>query len=257
MLFRSDAEAGAVEASSRRGICLSVAGVSKRFGGLQALDAISFDVAYGEIFAMVGPNGAGKSTLFNIISGIEAPSAGTLRLGEHDLTPLGIDERAPFIGRSFQVARLVPDLTALENVMVRLDQIAPALTEAQRAAIALAQLDAFGLGGLADRPVRSLALGQHKLIDLTRAAVGDPLMVLLDEPAVGLARDELAHLAQLLEQLRARGSAVFIVEHNIDFVAGIAARGIVLDSGRTIALGRIGEILADPKVNEAYFGALT
>jgi branched-chain amino acid transport system permease protein len=249
-----DADTG--HGSSRHGICLAVAGVSKRFGGLQALDGISFDVAFAEIFAMVGPNGAGKSTLFNIISGIERPSAGSVRLAGRELTPLRIEERAPFIGRSFQVARLVPDLTALENVTVRLDQIAPGLDEAQRSAIARAQLEAFGLGGLADRPVRALSLGQHKLIDLTRAAVGDPPLVLLDEPAVGLTHDELAHLAGLLEQLRARGSAVVIVEHNIDFVAGIAARGIVLDSGRTIALGQIGDILADPRVNEAYFGAL-
>jgi ABC-type branched-subunit amino acid transport system ATPase component/ABC-type branched-subunit amino acid transport system permease subunit len=244
------------ERSSRRGTCLAVAGLSKRFGGLQALDDISFDVAFGEIFAMVGPNGAGKSTLFNIISGIETPSAGTIRLGKRELTPLGIDDRAPFIGRSFQVARLVPDLTALENVMVRLDQIASGQTEANRSAIARKQIEAFGLGSLADRPVRELSLGQHKLIDLTSAAVGDPLLVLLDEPAVGLSQDELAHLAQLLDQLRARGSAVFIVEHNIDFVAGIAERGIVLDSGRKIALGKIRDILADPRVNEAYFGAL-
>ena len=250
------ADTGIGDPSPRHGVGLAVAGLSKRFGGLQALDDISFAVAFGEIFAMVGPNGAGKSTLFNIISGIEAPSAGSVRLGERDLTPLAIEERAPFIGRSFQVARLVPDLTALENVMVRLDQIAPGLSDARRSAIARAQLEAFGLGTLADSPVRALSLGQHKLIDLTRAAVGDPPLVLLDEPAVGLAHDELAHLAQLLEQLRARGSAVLIVEHNIDFVAGIATRGIVLDSGRTIALGRIGDILADPRVNDAYFGAL-
>jgi branched-chain amino acid transport system permease protein len=252
-----NASAAATATLERSGICLSVEGVSKRFGGVQALEDISFDVAYGEIFAMVGPNGAGKSTLFNIISGIELPSGGKVHLGGRDLAPFTIDARAPFIGRSFQVARLVPDLTPLENVMVRLDQIAPGLSEAERAAIALAQLEAFGLGALAERPVRELSLGQHKLIDLTRAGVGDPPLVLLDEPAVGLAQEELAHLAELLEKLRARGSAVFIVEHNIDFVAGIAARGIVLDSGRTIALGAIGDILADPRVGAAYFGALT
>ncbi len=234
----------------------AVSGLSKRFGGVRALEAVSFEVAFGEIFAIVGPNGAGKSTLFNVISGIEAPSGGTVRLGGRDLAPLAIEQRAPLIGRSFQVARLVPDLTALGNVMVRLDQICPALTEAERAAVALAQLESFGLGGLALRPVRELPLGQRKLIDLTRAAVGDPPLVLLDEPAVGLTQDELAHLARLLEQLRARGSAVVIVEHNIEFVAGIAERGIVLDSGRTIALGRVRDILDDPRVHEAYFGAL-
>jgi branched-chain amino acid transport system permease protein len=241
----------------RSGVCLAVAGVSKRFGGVQALEGITFEVKFGEIFAMVGPNGAGKSTLFNIVSGIEAPSGGSIDLAGRDLADVSIDERAAFIGRSFQVARLVPDLTALENVIVRLDQIAPGLTEAQRSAAALAELDAFGLGDLANRPVRELSVGQHKLIDLTRAAVGNPLLVLLDEPAVGLTRDELTHLGQLLQQLRARGSAVLLVEHNIDFVAGIAGRGIVLDSGRPIALGEIRNILADPRVNEAYFGALT
>ncbi len=252
----TEAAADNAGALARRGTCLAVDGLSKRFGGVQAIDNVSFDVAFGEIFAMVGPNGAGKSTLFNTISGIEAPDSGVIRLADNDLAPLAINERAPLIGRSFQVARLVPDLTALENVMVRLDQIAPALSEEKRAGVALAQLEAFGLGALADRPVRELSLGQHKLIDLTRAAVGNPPLVLLDEPAVGLTADELAHLAQLLEQLSARGSAVVIVEHNIDFVAGIAARGIVLDSGRAIALGRTREILADARVHEAYFGAL-
>ncbi len=252
----TEAAADNAGALARRGTCLAVDGLSKRFGGVQAIDNVSFDVAFGEIFAMVGPNGAGKSTLFNTISGIEAPDSGVIRLADDDLAPLAINERAPLIGRSFQVARLVPDLTALENVMVRLDQIAPALSEEKRAGVALAQLEAFGLGALADRPVRELSLGQHKLIDLTRAAVGNPPLVLLDEPAVGLTAEELAHLAQLLEQLSARGSAVVIVEHNIDFVAGIAARGIVLDSGRAIALGRTREILADARVHEAYFGAL-
>ena len=246
----------AEDAEARRGLCLRVDGISKRFGGVQAVDAVSFEVGFGEVFAMVGPNGAGKSTLFNIISGIETADTGTLHLRGQDLAPLPINGRAPLIGRSFQVARLVPDLTALENVMVRLDQIAPGLAEAERAGQALAQLKAFGLGGLADRPAAALSLGQHKLIDLTRAAVGNPPLVLLDEPAVGLTADELAHLAELLSQLSARGSAVVIVEHNIDFVAGIAGRGIVLDSGRTIALGPIRDILDDARVHEAYFGAL-
>lgn len=247
-------DAGA--AVERRGTCLAVAHVAKRFGGVQALDDVSFAVEFGEIFAIVGPNGAGKSTLFNVISGIEAASSGTVRLAGHDLAPLAIEKRAPLIGRSFQVARLVPDLTALANVMVRLDQVAPQLDEAGRAAVALAQLDSFGLGRLSDQPVRELSLGLRKLVDLARAAAGDPPLVLLDEPAVGLTSDELDHLARLLEQLRARGSGVVIVEHNIDFVAGIAERGLVLDGGRAIALGGVKEILRDPRVHEAYFGAL-
>ena len=244
------------ESTKRDGVCLSVDSVSKRFGGVVAVECASFQVHYGEIFTLVGPNGAGKTTLFNVISGIIAPSGGAVLLEERDLADVPIHRRAPFIGRSFQVARLVPELTAKENVMVRLDQIAPRLTEAEREAVALAQLGEFGLLELAERPVSALSLGQHKLIDLVRAACGDPPLVLLDEPAVGLGGDELAHLARMLATMKARGSAIVIVEHNIDFVAKVAERGVVLDSGRQIAHGPIGQILADPQVRAAYFGVL-
>ncbi len=240
----------------REGVCLKVSKLSKRFDGVQALDNIDFDVGFGEIFALVGPNGAGKTTLFNIVSGIIPPNEGAVRLSGQDLGGVAIHRRAPSIGRSFQVARLVPELTAKANVMVRLDQIAPHLGEAEREAIALDQLDVFGLGHLAERLIHELSVGQHKLIDIVRAAVGDPPLVLLDEPAVGLTRDELVHLAAMLEQLRARRCAIIIVEHNIDFVAEIAERGVVLDSGRQIAIGPIKQILADPQVRDAYFGAL-
>jgi ABC-type branched-subunit amino acid transport system ATPase component/ABC-type branched-subunit amino acid transport system permease subunit len=239
------------------GLSLVVADASKHYGGVVAVDGISFEVRHGEVFTIVGPNGAGKTTLFNLISGVERPTSGRIAVEGRNLADVSIDRRAPLMGRSFQVARLVPELTALENVMVRLDQIAPASSEDERAAVALAQLTMFDLQHLAFRPVRELSLGQHKLIDLARAAVGDPPLVLLDEPAVGLTRGELDHLAELLARLKRRGSAVVIVEHNIDFVASVATRGIVLDSGRAIAYGRVDNILADPRVREAYFGVLT
>jgi ABC-type branched-subunit amino acid transport system ATPase component/ABC-type branched-subunit amino acid transport system permease subunit len=240
----------------RKGVCLTVDNVSKRFGGVTALDDVNFDVHFGEIFTLIGPNGAGKTTLFNIISGIVAPSMGAIRVGDRDVTIMPIHSRASFIGRSFQVARLVPELTAKANVMARLDQITSHLSEDAREALALEQLRAFGLGTLAEEPVRQLSLGQHKLIDLARAAVGDPLLVLLDEPAVGLHVEELHQLVVMLNTLRARGSAILIVEHNIEFVAGIAERGVVLDSGRQIAIGPVRDILSAPQVREAYFGAL-
>ena len=240
----------------RSGKCLEVSNLSKRFKGVLALDSVDFSVDFGEIFTIVGPNGAGKSTLFNIISGIETPSGGTVTVAGNDIGALSISDRAGFIGRSFQIARLVPDLTVVENVSVRLDQIAADLTENQRLAIAHEQIATFGLAGVADIVVSKLSAGQHKLIDLTRAAVGNPELVLLDEPAVGLAADELEHLKSLLLKLQARGSAVVIVEHNIEFVAEVAKRGIVLDGGRPIAFGLTKEILADEKVREAYFGAL-
>ena len=240
----------------RSGKCLEVSDISKRFKGVLALDCVGFSVDFGEIFTIVGPNGAGKSTLFNIISGIEPPSGGTVKVAGNDISAFSISERAGFIGRSFQIARLVPDLTVVENVSVRLDQIAADLTESQRLAIAHEQIASFGLADVADTVVSKLSAGQHKLVDLTRAAVGNPELVLLDEPAVGLAADELEHLKSLLLKLQARGSAVVIVEHNIEFVAEVAKRGIVLDGGRPIAFGLTKEILADEKVREAYFGAL-
>jgi branched-chain amino acid transport system permease protein len=214
-------------------------------------------VRAGEIFTMVGPNGAGKSTLFNLISGLETPTAGSILIMGRDFAQAPIHERAPLMGRSFQVARLVPELTVLENVMVRLDQIFPDLSEAQIAARALAQLQAFDLQNLAYRQVRELSAGQHKLIDLARASAGDPPLLLLDEPAVGLGEEELEHLARLLARLRAQGSAIVIVEHNINFVRRVADRGVVLDSGLPIASGAIADILADKAVQDAYFGALT
>ena len=247
----------ALAAPSRSGeIYLQVQDVSKLFGGVRAIDGVSFEVRSGEIFTMVGPNGAGKSTLFNLISGIETPTAGSILVRGRDFARTPIHERAPLMGRSFQVARLAPELTALENVMVRLDQIAPALSEAEIADRAMAQLSAFDLQHLAHRRVRELSAGQHKLIDLARAAAGDPPLLLLDEPAVGLGEDELDHLERLLTRLRAQGSAVVIVEHNIGFVRRVADRGVVLDSGRPIASGAVAEILADKVVQDAYFGAL-
>jgi ABC-type branched-subunit amino acid transport system ATPase component len=221
-----------------------------------ALDAVTFSVDYGELFAVVGPNGAGKSTLFNVVSGNELPSRGCVTVAERRIDLSTISERARVIGRSFQVARLVPHLSVIENVMVRLDHVHAELSEAQRLRIALDHIAAFGLADAANAPVNRLSGGQRKLVDITRAAVGDPPLVLLDEPAVGLARDELEHLKTLLYQLQARGSAIVIVEHNIDFVADVTKRGIVLDGGQTIAMGRTKDILVDLKVKEAYFGAL-
>jgi ABC-type branched-subunit amino acid transport system ATPase component/ABC-type branched-subunit amino acid transport system permease subunit len=245
-----------VAAALRQGPCLRVDGIAKRFQGLVALEGVSFDVAAGEVFALVGPNGAGKSTLFNIICGIIEPTSGRVVLAGNDLAGAPIHRRAPLIGRAFQVARLVPELTAAENVMVRLDQITSGLSEAECRAAALAQLRAFDLHQHANVAAGRLSIGQHKLIDLARAAAGDPLLVLLDEPAVGLSEDELLHLQDVIRKLQKRGIAVVIVEHNIDFVSAVASRGLVLDSGRPVVTGAMRDILADERVQTVYFGAL-
>jgi branched-chain amino acid transport system permease protein len=241
----------------RDGVCLRVQDAGKAFQGLTALDGVSFEVFSGEVFALVGPNGAGKSTLFNVICGLIEPTAGRVYLRGKDITTMPIHRRAPLIGRAFQVARLIPELTAAENVMVRIDNISSKFSEDERRGAALAQLEAFDLLPLADSAVSTLSIGQHKLIDVARAAAGDPALVLLDEPAVGLTDAELLHLRDVIVKLRARGTSVLIVEHNIDFASSVASRGLVLDSGRVVTSGPMNEILADERVQAAYFGALT
>jgi branched-chain amino acid transport system permease protein len=235
---------------ARQGVCLKVENASKHFGGLRAVDDVSFEVRFGQIVALIGPNGAGKSTLFNLVSGIEPLTGGRIVLEGTDVGAAPIHRRAAEIGRSFQVPRLVPDMTTLENVAARLDHLPGNHKDA------LAQLAAFGLESFADRSVREIGLGFHKLIELARASAGDPALLLLDEPAVGLTAEEVARLAAALQRLRAEGAAILVVEHNIDFVATIADEVVVMETGRLIARGKPSAVIADARVQEAYFGAL-
>jgi len=240
----------------RDGVCLAIEGLTKNFGGLVAVADVGFEVRFGQVVALIGPNGAGKSTLFNLVSGIEAPSSGRILLEGRALTDVAIHDRAAAIGRSFQVPRLVPEMTALENVVARLDHLPSPGSEAERRRLARAQLAAFGLDALADRPVREIGLGYHKLIELARASAGQPALLLLDEPAVGLTREEIDRLTQALQRLRREGAAILVVEHNVDFVATIADELVVLDSGRLIARGAPQAVIADARVQDAYFGVL-
>src|SRR2546430_9382334 len=239
---------------AREGVCLKVEQATKDFGGLRAVDNVSFEVRFGQIVALIGPNGAGKSTLFNLVSGIEPMSSGRIVLEGTDVARTPIHRRAAEIGRSFQVPRLVPDMTTLDNVAARIDHLPG---RAQHAlALARAQLAAFALESYATRLVREIGLGFHKLIELARASGGEPALLLLDEPAVGLTSDEVARLAAALKRLRAEGAAILVVEHNIDFVSTIADEVLVMESGRLIARGKPAAVIADPAVQEAYFGAL-
>jgi len=168
----SPAQVVAPEADSPGSVCLRVKKVAKHFGGLRAVDEVSFDVRCGQIVALIGPNGAGKSTLFNLISGIERPTAGRILLRDRDMAGVSIHQRGADIGRSFQVPRLVPNLTVIENVMSRLDHLPNCMNERDKEATARAQLAAFDLSQLADLLLDQIGIGQHKLIELARASIG-------------------------------------------------------------------------------------
>jgi branched-chain amino acid transport system permease protein len=241
----------------RSGVCLQVENASKQFGGLRAVHDVSFEVSHGQIVALIGPNGAGKSTLFNLVSGIEPMSSGRIRLSGRAIDDTPIHVRASEMGRSFQVPRLVGDMTAIDNVAARFDHLSSRGNDHEHFRHARAQLGAFGLADLADRPVREIGIGYHKLIELARASAGDAPLLLLDEPAVGLTSEEVGRLAAALRRLKADGTAILVVEHNMDFVATLADHVVVLETGRVIARGEPAAVMADPAVKAAYFGALS
>jgi branched-chain amino acid transport system ATP-binding protein len=257
----------AASTSAEPATLLSVRGVCKSFGGVQAVRDVTFDVAVGESVGLVGPNGAGKTTLFNCVGGQHRPQAGEMTFDGKDLAGLPTFRRARLgIGRTYQRVEVFPDMTVRDHLMVAerarrrdgrlwkdlLSMSRPTETEQAKVHDVL---ELVGLTEKADTPVSALGLGLCRLVELARALVGEPKLLMADEPSSGLDVHETRELAGVLRALqRERGMAVLLVEHDLGMVADVVDRTVVMDLGAVIAVGTFDEVMADPQVRRAYLG---
>jgi branched-chain amino acid transport system permease protein len=247
---------------------VEIRAISKKFGGLLALDQVSFELRAGHVTALVGPNGSGKSTLVNIISGIYEPTGGDARFGSEIVTGLKDHEVARLgIRRTFQDPRLVGSFTARENILAgaHLSCHAGLMSEAlglsnasHREAACLVQVDELlalvDLTNVADVPIADLPYGFHRLIEICRAVVSAPRVLLLDEPAAGLTAPEIETLVRLIDRMKQSGMIIMLIEHHMDFVARVSDSVIVLESGSIVFQGSAADMRHDARVVEAYLG---
>lgn len=246
---------------------LEATGISKHFGGVMALDGVSIDVADGEAVGLVGPNGAGKTTFFNCLLGLLRPDSGRVTFKGVDLAGMPIHRRARLgIARTFQRVELFSGLTVAEHLLIAerarhgrggvlSDLVGGGRPTADERARVDEMVDLVGLAGAADVPVEALSLGHARLVELGRALITDPQLLLLDEPSSGLDRVEALALAAVLRSTQdQKGTALLLVEHDLEMVRRVVSRLFVLDSGSVLAAGAVEEVLGDQRVRHAYLG---
>jgi branched-chain amino acid transport system ATP-binding protein len=229
---------------------LEARGLTRRFGGLTAVDRVDLDLTAGEIHALIGPNGAGKTTLVSLISGRLLPDAGHIRFEGQDITALPAHARVRLgVAYTFQITAIFPRLSVFDNVALAAQRTAPDLAAATRRALARVGLDAH-----ADRLAGTLAYGHQRLLEVAMGLALSPKLLILDEPTQGLALSEIEAFKTLVQSI-ARSATVLLIEHNMDVVMDLADRITVLDAGRRLATGTPAQVRADPAVQAAYLGA--